>query len=215
MPPSTAAASSAAAAAVAAAPRSSGESSRGSSSSGWALPALLGSAAVLVAIFPERTVAVLLGLLAVAATPVAADLFGGFSFPGFQTALAAVRGFFVDFLIEVLDPSLQKSLPLALAITFEEDAMGRAMVKLMDNIMADPKFIVVLKQFIRTSMTDEALLGAIKLVIQEALADSDLYKSAMHGVADTFNPLSSKRLSAFKDKLLGREHDAECKGQSD
>ena len=40
----------------------------------------------------------------------------------------------------------------------------------------------------------QELLGSLKQVMQEALSDSHLYKSAMHGVANSLNPLHSETL---------------------
>ncbi|CAJ1408983.1 unnamed protein product [Effrenium voratum] len=169
-------------------------------SKAWALPALFGGSAVILAIFPERWGAVFLGLAAVFSSPVAAEIFGGFSITGLSGALASVKKGVVDLLVEVLNPSLQQALPPALVKTFEDERMAHSIVGMMDNMMSDPKFLKVLKNFINTSMTNEELLGSLKKVMQEALADSHLYKSAMHGMANSLNPLHSETLG----RMLGR-----------
>ncbi|CAE8693142.1 unnamed protein product, partial [Polarella glacialis] len=175
------------------------------SSSSWSLPALLGSSAVLVAIFPERGLAVLLALAAIAASPAAASIFGGFSFPGLEAALVAVKRFVVQFLVEVLNPSLQEALPSALVNTFQDKRMAGAMVKMMGGLMEHPDFVAMLRKVMKASMNDEELLGGIKKVIQEALSDRNMYSSAMHGVVDLVNPMHGQSLSTMKDRFLGRD----------
>ncbi|CAE7383059.1 fabB [Symbiodinium natans] len=148
--------------------------------------------------------AVFLALAAILVSPGAAEIFGSFNSSGLTGILEAVKQQVVSLLVAVLDPSLKASLPPALISTFKDEKMAKSIVVMMDHMMADPEFVEVLKNFINTSMTNEALLGSLKKVMQEALADSHLYKSAMHGVASSLNPLHSDTLTAMKNTLLGR-----------
>mmetsp|Transcript_11422 Transcript_11422/g.21589 ORF Transcript_11422/g.21589 Transcript_11422/m.21589 type:complete len:195 (-) Transcript_11422:39-623(-) len=169
----------------------------------WALPGLLGAAAVVCGLFPDRAPAVFLALAAIAVAPGAAEIFGNANTTGLTGLLEAVKQQVVSLLVAVLDPSLKQALPPALISTFQDKKMAKSIVTMMDYMMSDPDFVEVLKRFINTSMTNEALLGSLKKVMQEALADSHLYKSAMHGVASSLNPLHSETLSGLKKSLLG------------
>ncbi|CAK9076837.1 unnamed protein product [Durusdinium trenchii] len=128
------------------------------------------------------SLAVLLALAAVLTAPNAAELFGGFSLSGLAGGVSFFKNFIVQCVTEVLEPVMCNVLPPALILSFQDEKMAASMCAMMDHLMANPKFLEVLKKFIKTSMTDEHLLGSLKAVMQEALSDSDLYKSAMHGL---------------------------------
>eukprot|EP00913_Durusdinium_trenchii_P000630 g583.t1 len=166
------------------------------------------------------SLAVLLALAAVLTAPNAAELFGGFSLSGLAGGDAGMpcvyclvsffKNFIVQCVTEVLEPVMCNVLPPALILSFQDEKMAASMCAMMDHLMANPKFLEVLKKFIKTSMTDEHLLGSLKAVMQEALSDSDLYKSAMHGVAHSLNPLHSETLG----KMFSRKSKVDTGGSS-
>lgn len=164
------------------------------SASPWALPILLTIASLVVFIFPERTFGVILALGAILTSPVAAEIFGNFSLDGLSQGAAVVKKPIVAGLVQILDPVMSEALPPALIKSFQDEKMANSMVKMMEHMMANPDFVKVLKNFISTSMTNEELLGSLKEVMRDALSDSHLYKSAMHGVAHSLNPLHSETL---------------------
>ncbi|CAK9018388.1 Beta-ketoacyl-[acyl-carrier-protein] synthase I [Durusdinium trenchii] len=156
------------------------------------------------------SLAVLLALAAVLTAPNAAELFGGFSLSGLAGGVSFFKNFIVQCVTEVLEPVMCNVLPPALILSFQDEKMAASMCAMMDHLMANPKFLEVLKKFIKTSMTDEHLLGSLKAVMQEALSDSDLYKSAMHGVAHSLNPLHSETLG----KMFSRKSKVDTGGSS-
>eukprot|EP00933_Yihiella_yeosuensis_P052047 TRINITY_DN50028_c0_g1_i1.p1 TRINITY_DN50028_c0_g1~~TRINITY_DN50028_c0_g1_i1.p1 ORF type:complete len:190 (-),score=41.30 TRINITY_DN50028_c0_g1_i1:339-908(-) len=153
-----------------------------------ALCALLGVSSLVVAIWPDRTVAVLLGLGAIAFSPAAHQLFSGLPeahLPNTQGLVAKVKSQIVVEVGDLLEPVMSRALPTAMVATFKDDRFTPEMISMMAKMMQNPEFRKVIKDFSGTAMHDPEFMGLIKEAVQEALSDSNMYKSAMHGVTDT------------------------------